>query len=921
MNSKLVSGNYDNFNYQTNIKNYQINFGENFQQQEDFQQSARNFTPYDFPRNIRSSQSAYRKKRFINNSNIDKNNNKVANQNSTKNLYLQENQDPLNFDNNNNNIAKSSQNFYQKQNFIDKIKIPQSVNHQQNFSQQILRQRFSAHPIRPTREFEKQHQQSQNQISYGNYVSHAPLIKQNLLTPQLQSNESQKSRQIQSSKLEKQQNMKIYSEINTEKLFFKDVINQKQQIEKPKSMLQIDKQANKKINQIIDNCVKDVNQIDKINLYQNKFKKFKKNEQQQLMEIKKNKELNFDEDKYQLQKDYQTQFITKTLNNNYFWKSSSKQMEKDEMYYDQLFSQTTSKKVQNQLEQQKDFQKHVQFKNEDGTKKVLIIHIFNLENAKRTGNIQHIYLDLPKVDEELLEQEEKRIKNKTHKGPKLNDLEFEKFKIQIIKQLKLNQNKQLYVYLGDGTMIQNHTQVPLLENVLYVGHQVVFKGLQNIFCSQQQKNVLYELIQNLQDKIQVIFNKEMRQKELQKYKKDKNYSSQYFKNGKFLTVEEYMENQINNQKKEKKLHLFDQFAYVNQRVQKQNEIENNYDPYLGIHTINNNKQLQAQVQNMERLLFLDISERFCKETKTAFNKQQLLEKFKKREQQIEVIKNLLLQDFFNNCNGIALSQFNSELLQNPQSDIEISDYIILEQKEINILYLLFKCLLEVCTHIHSQADIIKKGMNCSSFQFDMNSLAAKRQVDKSNLSEFLQNEQQNIMDYLCDYRKIINWKSTLDIINLIAFKSASQRTQILMTVADEDRSGTLDKEEVMDLCQLVMDKMINDEYQDIKKQLGKFYTEIFFSSMQDYAQALKNESSKEEKEPKLQQFEEISLNTVKKAALKGREESDLLCFFCGAAKIEDEEGNQVSVNKQNLINKQFQTSIQSQNAQLSSSNY
>lgn len=63
-----------------------------------------------------------------------------------------------------------------------------------------------------------------------------------------------------------------------------------------------------------------------------------------------------------------------------------------------------------------------------GYKKVVVIETFNLENAKRSLNLNYCYIDLPYIDEKNEE---------SAKGRKKIKEEFEEFKKVLIKKLKL----------------------------------------------------------------------------------------------------------------------------------------------------------------------------------------------------------------------------------------------------------------------------------------------------------------------------------------------------------------------------------------------------------------------------------------------------------------------------------------------------
>lgn len=53
------------------------------------------------------------------------------------------------------------------------------------------------------------------------------------------------------------------------------------------------------------------------------------------------------------------------------------------------------------------------------------------------------------------------------------------------------------------------------------------------------------------------------------------------------------------------------------------------------------------------------------------------------------------------------------------------------------------------------------------------------------------------MKEICDFESIIKWEKTIQLLKSISNKSSFELSQHLMIIADEDRSGTLDKEEIL----------------------------------------------------------------------------------------------------------------------------
>eukprot|EP00825_Cyclidium_porcatum_P047712 TRINITY_DN7808_c0_g2_i8.p1 TRINITY_DN7808_c0_g2~~TRINITY_DN7808_c0_g2_i8.p1 ORF type:complete len:248 (-),score=63.03 TRINITY_DN7808_c0_g2_i8:195-938(-) len=203
------------------------------------------------------------------------------------------------------------------------------------------------------------------------------------------------------------------------------------------------------------------------------------------------------------------------------------------------------------------------------------------------------------------------------------------------------------------------------------------------------------------------------------------------------------------------------------------------------------------------------------------------------------------------------------------------------KREIRTMFLLFKVLLEITSSLMSYKELASMRYYFNDFNHDkyvnqLNQLQQKlktskslpidQQVEIKNKIKLAQDQEQELyetqMKEICDFESIIKWEKTIQLLKSISNKSSFELSQHLMIIADEDRSGTLDKEEILQLCGKCLDDMIIPKYTEIKQEMSKYLAELFFSAV-----AGKNEK-------------EVSMTKVKEIIQKGQFESDIVCFFC-----------------------------------------
>ncbi|EGR31085.1 leucine rich repeat protein [Ichthyophthirius multifiliis] len=129
----------------------------------------------------------------------------------------------------------------------------------------------------------------------------------------------------------------------------------------------------------------------------------------------------------------------------------------------------------------------------------------------------------------------------------------------------------------------------------------------------------------------------------------------------------------------------------------------------------------------------------------------------------------------------------------------------------------------------------------------------------------ISSQSEEIIKRMCNYESYINWNQFLNILNGISGKTLESKINIFINVADTDKSGTLAKEEISELCNICLKKILPVQNGDdsMIKDLVDYFTKLLFSSLN------------------VDLEDEIPLYKLKDAILNGNPESDLICFFCG----------------------------------------
>ncbi|EGR29519.1 leucine rich repeat protein [Ichthyophthirius multifiliis] len=147
-------------------------------------------------------------------------------------------------------------------------------------------------------------------------------------------------------------------------------------------------------------------------------------------------------------------------------------------------------------------------------------------------------------------------------------------------------------------------------------------------------------------------------------------------------------------------------------------------------------------------------------------------------------------------------------------------------------------------------DVYKNGIDFKTFEHG---------IDK------ISSQSEEIIRRMCNYESFINWNQFVDILNGVSGKTLESKVDIFIKVADTDKSGTLAKEEISELCEICLDKILpkqgDDDY--MVQDLVEYFTKLLFASLDVDIE------------------DEIPLYKLKDAIVYGNTESDLICFFCG----------------------------------------
>ncbi|CAD8127638.1 unnamed protein product [Paramecium sonneborni] len=520
------------------------------------------------------------------------------------------------------------------------------------------------------------------------------------------------------------------------------------------------------------------------------------------------------------------------------------------------------------------------FVKQNGMKQIVIVNQLYLN----TNTLQYIFMYVP----------DHSVKDKQA---------FQEFVLVMKNRLKIN-SKKLYFYLKDGTPIYSHLDIPVDQSLIIYSTSTVYKEILNPQLLQLEKcckkqhceskirrtepdytdqvdgiinTLLYQNYQSIHDEYKVdkmpdeieITQEFLTSKEL------KHSYSEIKRNSNFTPIINQMsrESKTIKQKNQYLEYMSTDYIVKNPKVEKLEKLENWYDQEL-----KKIKFKQDDEYQNEDLMAVHID----KISNQKFIENQI--------QQAAKLLDPLLKKFLHKKNGIYLDEapevnFNNdykERVRNKTNYIEKNTQELITKKgslhkllninkelfiqgiprilkdtnfsryELHNTYILY-CALQQITSQRYQHYNVDDGVDYDTYRSGIYQIFMQ--------SEFLAQEIFNKIDF--NYSGFLNWNEFLKLMVSIRAKTLIEKLDLFIQISDQDGNGQLCWEEIFQLSKVCLSKYIQNT-DDFLDMLCEYYTRLIFKVVG--------------KDP----HEEIPFSAIKQAILDQKEDSDLLCMFCGA---------------------------------------
>ena len=136
-------------------------------------------------------------------------------------------------------------------------------------------------------------------------------------------------------------------------------------------------------------------------------------------------------------------------------------------------------------------------------------------------------------------------------------------------------------------------------------------------------------------------------------------------------------------------------------------------------------------------------------------------------------------------------------------------------------------------------------------------------------SEVLAKRIFDTIDY--NYSGFMDWGEFLKLMVIIRAKTLAEKINLFIKIADVNKDGSLEWDEIKELAMICLGKYIKDDGDEdgFLSKLCDYFTKLICKTV--------NKGVEVDKETV-----EIPLPMIKKTIINGGEEADLLCMFCGA---------------------------------------
>ncbi|CAD8193646.1 unnamed protein product [Paramecium octaurelia] len=519
------------------------------------------------------------------------------------------------------------------------------------------------------------------------------------------------------------------------------------------------------------------------------------------------------------------------------------------------------------------------FVKQHGMKQIVIVNQLYLN----TNTLQYIFMYVP----------DHSVKDKHV---------FQEFVAVVKNRLKIN-SKKLYFYLKDGTPIYSHLDIPINQSLLIYSTSTVYKEIFNPqllylenCCKQHQceqsirrtepdyshhvdgiiNTLIYQNYQSVDQEYRVETMPEEIEitQEFLTSKELKHSYAEIKRNSNFTPIINQMcrTNKTTKQKNQYQEYMSTDYIVKNPKIEKLEKIEGWYDQELkkikfkeddnqnedlmAIHVeqVSSQKFIENQIQQAAQLLepllkkFLHRKAYICDDEapEVNFNNDQ--------KEQIRNTTNFIeknTQELITKKGSLhKLLNINKELfiqgIPKILKDTNFSRY------ELHNTYILF-CALQQITSQRYRYYNVDDGVDYDTYRTGIYQIFMQ--------SEFLAQEIFNKIDF--NYSGFLNWNEFLKLMVSIRAKTLIEKLDLFIQISDQDGNGQLCWDEIYQLSKVCLAKYIQNT-DDFLDMLCEYYTRLIFKVVG--------------KEP----HEEIPFSAIKQAILDQKEDSDLLCMFCGA---------------------------------------
>ncbi|CAD8108577.1 unnamed protein product [Paramecium sonneborni] len=480
---------------------------------------------------------------------------------------------------------------------------------------------------------------------------------------------------------------------------------------------------------------------------------------------------------------------------------------------------------------------------------------------------------------------------------------FEEFTSVVKNRLKIN-SKKIYFYLKDGTPVYSHLDIPPKQSVLIYSTSTVYKQIFNpqllylenccalYNCeettkknqpdySQQIDSIIHTLVhqnyQSIDDEYQVdkvpeeieVNQQFMNSKELKhsykEIKRNKNFKpiiNKMFQPCNAVKQKNYLQQYMNdeyiikNPKIEKLEKIEGWYEQELKKIKFKPEEENSSEDLMAVHidSVSSQQTIENQISEAAKLLepllkkFLNKSNGYSREDgpEVNFNNDD-------EEEQPQTINHIQqnIRELITNKGSLhKLLKINKEMFI--QAIPKILSETNFSRYELHNTYILY-CALQQITSQRYRYYNVDDGVDYNTYRMGIYQIFMQ--------SEYLAQEIFNKIDF--NYSGFLNWNEFLKLMVSIRAKTLVQKLDLFIQISDKDGNGQLCWDEIFQLSKVCLSKYIQNS-DDFLDMLCEYYTRLIFKVV--------------EKEP----HEEIPFSAIKDAILNQKEDSDLLCMFCGA---------------------------------------